>query len=205
VNPWPAPEHACVRFGPVGGDMLVAGWPQDCGPAGSSRPHDRGVAGTLLAARAGAPARWLEAADVIVAASRESDTSLREWLRRYPGCAVAASWTRPGECSVATRDDGPRTLTASSPGSADAIALACAVFMYGWLAAGWPLSLLQPTRLDLSEGAAVPGPELGDRLFFRFSYCPTPGDDPPPGSSGSPGALDSVSPTWRASGAPSAS
>jgi hypothetical protein len=193
-----------VRVGPVRGEMLVAGWPQDCELVGTSRPHGRGVAGMLLAADASAPTRWLETADVIVAASREGSTSLGEWLHRCPGCAVVASWTRPGECSVATRDDGPRMLTVSGQGSADAIALACAVFTHGWVVAGWPLSLLQPTRLHLSQGTAASGPEPGNRLFFRFSYCPAPGDNPLPESSGSSAALDSVSRTWRASGAPSA-
>ena len=200
-----APEHASLRIAPVTEKALVAGWPQGREHARCLRCHHRGLTGTLLAANSAAPARWLEAADVIVASGGERSSRPGEWLRWYPGCAVVASCTQPGECLVAMRDGVLHGLTVSGAGAGHATALTCAVFVHGWLAAGWPLALLRPACLDVSQGVTAPAPEPGRRLFFRFSYCPAPDSDPLPGSTGSSSTPDSVSRTWWASGAPSAS
>jgi hypothetical protein len=199
------PGHASVRVAPAAAKALVARWPQGCEHARCPRCHHRALTGTLLAADAAAPARWLEAADVIIAAGGEGISRPGEWLRRYPGCAVVASCTQPGKCLVAMRDGVLHRLTVSGQGAIHATALTCAVFVHGWSAAGWPLALLRPACLDVSQGVTRPAPEPGRRLFFRFSYCPAPEVDPLPGSSGSSAAPDSVSRTWWASGEPSAS
>jgi len=173
-----APQHACVRVGPLGAGTLIAGWPQPCDCDSGRRPGWHAVTGTLLAADDSAPPRLLEAADVIVTLAGSGRTMLDEWLRRYPGCAVAAAWTRPGECSVATRDGILRSVAVSGQ-QGDGGALACAVFAQGWLTAGLPLALLSPACLHVRPGAAVAWREAGSRLFFRFGYCSVAGDGPP--------------------------
>jgi hypothetical protein len=188
-----APEHAWVRAGPLNTGTLIAEWPQACDCAGGRRPGWRAVTGTLLVADDRVPTRRLETADVIVASAGPGCTGLGEWLRRYPGCAVAAAWTSSGECSVATRD-GVLHSVAVSGQHGDRGALACAVFVHGWLAAGLPLALLSPACLRVCPGSAVTWPRAGGPLlFFRFGYCPVSGhdcpvseDDPGPGTAGPP-------------------
>lgn len=176
-----APEHACVRVSPLSAGTLIAGWPRACAGNGGRRPGWPAVTGTLLVADDRAPVRGLETADVIVASAGPGTPGPGEWLRRYPGCAVAAVWTRPGECSVATRS-GVLASVAVSGQSGDRGALACAVFTYGWLAAGLPLAVLSPACLCVGPGPAVAWPRPGSPCFFRFSYCPVPGGDPGPGA-----------------------
>jgi hypothetical protein len=169
-----------VRVGPLSTGALVADWPPGR-DYGGSRPGERTVSGTLLAADDRAPTRWLEAADVIVVTGEAGSAGPTEWLRRYPGSAVAAALVQPGECSVATRD-GLLRVEVSGQGTDNANALACAVFVHGWLAVGWPLALFRPARLHISHDAAA-GPDHSP-LFFRFSYRPVSGDDPRPELSG---------------------
>jgi hypothetical protein len=172
-----APGHACVRVGPLSGGTLVAGWPQACD--GGRRPGWHAVTGTLLVADDRAPADRLETADVIVASAGPGRSGLGEWLHRYPGCAVVAARTRPGECSVVTGSAVlPSVAVSGQPG--DRGALACAVFTHGWLAAGLPLALLSPACLCVGPSPALAWPQPGSPWFFRFSYCPVSGDDPGP-------------------------
>jgi hypothetical protein len=173
-----APEHACVRVGPLSTGTLVAGWPQGCDCDGGRRPNWRTVTGTLLAADDRAPIHRLEAADVIVTSAGPGRTDPGEWLRRYPGCAVAAAWTTSERCSVATRTGVLRGVTVSG-GQSDGSAFACAVFVHGWLAAGLPLAFLSPTCLRISPGAVVTWPRGGSPVFFRFGYCAVSGNDCP--------------------------
>lgn len=197
MSPCIATGHACVRVGPLGGGMLIARWPE---ARGCRCRGGQAVTGTLLAACARSPVRQLELADVIVAGGAAGSAGPSGWLRRYPGCAVAACPGRAGLCSVATRDGVIGHLAGS--GLSAAGALACAVFVHGWLSAGWPLDLLRPARLHVACHAGA-GLVPGTPLFFRFSYCAAPGDDP--GMFGWPGRPDSLNRTCRASGAPSAS
>ena len=187
-----SPRHACVRVGPLSsGRTLVAGWPQVCDCGGGRRPSSRSVTGTLRAADERAPTSWLEAADVIIASAGPRQIDPGEWLRRFPGCAVAAAWTTSDECSVATRNGMLHSVTVSGEQSYGG-AFACAMFVHGWLAARLPLVLLSPARLYVSPGTAFTWPRAGNPLFFRFGYCSMSGDDrpmseggPSPGSSGS--------------------
>lgn len=194
-----APVLACVRVGPLAGPVLAARWPRQ--PRDSDRcGGNRAVTGTLLVAHDHSPARFLETADIIVTTNEAGSPALDSWLRRYPGCTIAVSRAGPGECSVATRTGFLRRMAVSGP-SVDGT-LACGVFVHGWLAAGWPLSLLQPARLEIAHDAGEePPPEAP--LFFRFGYCSSSGRGPE--VSGSPTRRDSASRVSRASGEPSLS
>lgn len=162
------PEHACVRVGPLSGGTLTAGWPQDCAGAGGQCRGGSVVTGMLLVADDNASSRLLEAADVIIAAGEEGSTSPGEWLSRYPGCAVVAAQVQRGECSVATRHGVIAHVAISGQDAAGAFA--CGVFVHGWLAAQWPVRLLQPPRLEVGYHATIAEPEPDRPLFFRFSY-----------------------------------
>jgi hypothetical protein len=172
-----------VRVGPLSAGTLVAGWPRACDCESRRRPGWHALTGTLLAARDQAPARWLEGADVIVTSGQSGQAGPGEWLRRYPGCAVAVAWTSPGECAVATRYGVLRGVAVSGQ-QGDGGALACAAFVHGWLVAGWPLALLAPACLGVGPGAAVGWPDAGSPLSFRFGYCAPSGDDPSPDAPG---------------------
>jgi hypothetical protein len=187
-----APKHAYVRVGPLSIGTLIVRWPQGCDCDGDRRPNWPAVTGTLLAADDRAPARWLEAADVIVAFAGPGRIDPGGWLRRYPGCMVVAAWTTPDECSVATRNGVLGSVAVGGEPSHGG-ALACAMFVHGWLAARLPLGLLSPARLHVSQGTAVTWPQAGTPLFFRFGYCPVSGDDCPISEGGpSPGLSDPV-------------
>jgi hypothetical protein len=200
MSPHAAAGHACVRVGPLGAGTLAAGWPEAHWHHCSQRHGGRTVTGTLRAADARSPAWRLETADVIVTEGGAGSAGPGDWLRRYPGCAITVAWAWPEDCSVATRDGVLRGMAVSGP--SPGAALACAVFVYGWLGTGLRLSELRPARLHVSHSAGA-GPVGGAPLFFRFSYCAASGDDPE--ASGSPARADSASRTCSASGAPSAS
>jgi hypothetical protein len=163
------PEHAFVRVSPLSAGTLVAAWPRSDARGCAGRCSGGAVTGMLLAADERAPTRWLEAADVIITTGWAEDSRPAEWLRRYPGCAVAAAMTQRDECSVATRGVGLRKVAVSGE-ETDASSLACAVFVYGWLAAGWSLAPLWPGGVHVDHGADVQS-ERGSLLFFRFGYC----------------------------------
>lgn len=167
-------EHACVRVGPLNGGTLTAGWPRGCVSAGSDCHGGLIVTGMVLAMGTRASSQSLESADVIVAEGEAVRPLPGEWLDRYPGCLVAATRVQRGECCVATRDGTIRRVTISGH---DAVgALACAVFVHGWLAAVRPMRALHPAFLEVScPASAVAAP--GGPLFFRFSYCPGSGAD----------------------------
>jgi hypothetical protein len=177
------PEHACVRVGPASAVTLIAGWPQACDCGNDRRATCHAVTGMLLAADDRAPMRWLETADVIIVSAVTEGADPVDWLRRYPGCAVVAAWTRPNECSVATRSTVLRGLAVSGR-QGDSAAFACAAFVHGWLAARLPLTLLSPACLQVAPEPAATWPRAGSPLFFRFSYRPMTGGDSsadPPG------------------------
>lgn len=143
---------------------------------------------------------------------------LSKTLRKHPGCAVAAAWTGRGGCAVATRDGGFRAVLVRGQVDIRVCVLGCAAFVHGWLAAGLPLALLDPARLEIAgapvsmqPGATEAQPPV---LFFRFCYRVSPsippvGDasEPGPGREPEPGSADAdnSSRTDSASGAPSSS
>ena len=116
--------------------------------------------------------RSLEVADVICCGSIPGCAQPLDWLAgtlcRYPGCAVAAVRTGEGRCLVTTRAGRPFTVSyfiPNEPGLRAAPyvpasgALACALFVHGWLTASWPLTALDPARLIAtppSRGIAGP-------------------------------------------------
>jgi hypothetical protein len=176
------PEHAFVRVSASSAGTLVATWPQDGTRGCGGRCPGRTVTGMLLAADERAPTRWLEAADVIITTDRGEGSRPAEWLRRYPGCAVAAVMTRRDECSVATRGAGLHNVAVSGE-DVGVSSLACAVFVYGWLAAGWSLAPLWPRGVHVDRCADA-RTERGSLLFFRFGYCTSSEAGPCEGTSG---------------------
>jgi hypothetical protein len=89
----------------------------------------------------------LEIADVICCPARHSgdlpDSALRHVLERYPGCAVVATGSGAQECRVGTRGCPTVTVTVQRgywETGARAVLAGC--FVYGWVAAGRPATLL---------------------------------------------------------------
>jgi hypothetical protein len=114
--------------------------------AAANRPRRRPVvSGDVVAANAvtASPAS-LMLADVICCGNVAALSGI---LDRYPGCAVATA-PAPGDgVRIVTRTCRPLTVSCrgTAPGSG---ALACAIFVHAWLAAGQPLPALRPARLE---------------------------------------------------------
>jgi hypothetical protein len=69
-------------------------------------------------------------------------------LRHYPGCAVAATELRGGECLVRSRGEAAIRFTVHHHGAETCSpALVGGAFAYGWLIAGRPLAALRLARL----------------------------------------------------------
>jgi hypothetical protein len=172
------------------------------GPGPGSRAR-LAVSGDLVAADAmTAGPGSLEVADVICGRSEPGCAPPLTWLAgtmgSYPGCAVAAVWTGEGRCLVATRAGRPFTVSyfvPNGPGLRAARnvpvsgALACAMFVHGWLAARWPLTALDPARLvavtewrlparTMTAGRSTPIPFV---LYYE-GRAPAPGSMPDPSS-----------------------
>lgn len=114
------------------------------------------VSGDLVAADAAVASASLEVADVICSGRSEPVSWLTGTLERYPGCAVIAVPAAGSGYLLATRkcrpltvacqlDDKPGLGVRDAPGSG---ALVCAMFVHAWLAAGWPLTALNPASLE---------------------------------------------------------
>jgi hypothetical protein len=133
------------------------------------------ISGDLVAADATiAGAGSLEIADVIYHPGGSSCTQPLTWLvdtlDRYPGCAVAA--IPAGECRyvTASRTGSPLTLYGQNdPGFQG---LLSAMFVYAWLAAGWPPQELDHHR-PLASPALRPNP-VALVSFSMFHLGPTP-------------------------------
>lgn len=126
------------------------------------------VTGDLVAAEATtARPGSLEVADVIWRHSGSRPLAwLAETLNHYPGCAVAAS----GQLT-ASRAGHILVFDQNEPGFNP---LVCAVFVHSWLAAGWPLWALDPSRLVVVSGILSSVTHLSFYMFYTGS---------PPGSS----------------------
>lgn len=199
---------ASLRVGPLGARSLLVCWPEGTSVAVTTHAGEHTVTGTLVVAEAHTrDPRRLQIADVIIAAGKrgkgrpdDQDTPLvwlSKALREQPGCAVAAAWTGHGGCAVATRDGGFHAVLMRGQADIGICALGCAAFVHGWLAAGLPLALLDPARLEIADAPVSMRPGGTEAqppvLFFRFCYRV------------SPGIPDSSSRTDSASGAPSSS
>jgi hypothetical protein len=125
----------------------------------------------------------LQIADVICTGGDRGKA--QEWvssaLCRCPGGMVVAHGSA-SDCVVGVRGQPPFFFRAHVLGDlAMYPALLCASFAYGWLAAGWPITVRENADLELAadvEGPAarwrdVPG--RGILLSFGISY---PGNDP---------------------------
>jgi hypothetical protein len=202
------PGSAFLRAGPLGPRPLLVRWPGGTSVAVTTHAGEHAVTGTLMVAEAhDRDPQRLQIADVIVAARKRDQGGLNdhgtplgwlsETLREHPGCAVVAAWTGRSGCAVATRDGGLHAVLVRGRADIGIRVLGCAVFVHGWLAAGLPMALLDPARLEIAgapvsmrPGAIEAQPPV---LFFRFCYRV------------SPGIPDSSSRTNSASGAPSSS
>jgi hypothetical protein len=165
---------------PGSGACLVAGEPAATVCWRSSAATERAgrrtaVAGHLMAADAEVAAdSAVEVADVIVSARSRPPAWTASVLNRYPGCAVAVGRIPSGGYLAAARGGRPLTLSflmQNKPGFSDAAngALACAVFVHAWLAAGWPLDALDPPCLLATEPWPTK-PMLGVPLPFVLYY-----------------------------------
>jgi hypothetical protein len=130
----------------------------------------------------------LEVADVICCPARHGGdlpaSALGQVLERYPGCAVAAAGSGADECRVGTRGWPVVTVTVR-PDYRGPVArpVLAACFVYGWVAAGRPATVLESARLivgprevsarSAGAGDRGPGESLGYFLcpyrFFDFS------------------------------------
>jgi hypothetical protein len=141
---------------------LVAGGNDDgrstrpsVGPWRGGPPAKLAVRGDLVAAEATVVgARPLEVADVIYRRDMPGCSHPLMWLAgtldSYPGCEVAAIPRQRGGCLAASRVTGPLAFSFLMPNDAWFDALACAMFLYGWLAAGWPPAALERSQLTVS-------------------------------------------------------
>jgi hypothetical protein len=154
------------------------------------------VAGEVAAADAlSAGPEWLAVADVICSGRTQPVSWLSGILDGYPGCAVVAAPAPGGGYAVAARAHRPFTIGLLTPNELGlrvqpdprrSDALACAVFVHGWLAAGWPLVALKPARLEAGAGwpyaarALTVGPAAP--ISFAMYYAePVSGVEPVPG------------------------
>lgn len=197
------------------------------GPAGpvaiswSPAPDDDGrtcsrsaapvVAGELLVAEPGdTDPAILEIADVICGTPGRGRGRAAAWLAhvldRYPGCAVAAIADGPGWCLVGMRAFPalPVTVHITADCAARVVPVLCASFIYGWLAAGRPVTALAPARLGVSARRAGtrdqirPAPLPAAYEFALYELA-----SPRPGAA-SPARSSSRSWVVSASGAPTA-
>ncbi len=163
---------------------------RDSDKAGHRTGNGRlGLDGELLAAPACAGAHRREIADVIWCSRAFAHTRPEPWLGRmlscHPGCAVAAVQLGVHECAAGTRAGCLLFSLRGHCGLAACGPLLPASFAYAWLAAGWPLSALARTRLEVAGdlpavACGTAGEEL-TRLAFSLSYegsAPGPGAGP---------------------------
>ena len=109
----------------------------------------------------------LDVADVIYCRERPASW-LSRILDRYPGCAVAAVGA-DRSCLVACRTVTFSFFNPLTTNELGLYPLICAMFVYGWRAAGWPLGALD------SHGLVVTAEHLDSvRRLMANSVTPTP-------------------------------
>jgi hypothetical protein len=126
------------------------------------------VSGDLRVADAGLAAVSLEVADVVYSGRGEPMSWLAGVLDRYPGCAVAAFPAADGGCLFATRGCRlPHFLCLLD--DAPASAALCAMFVHAWLAAGWPLTALNPAALApvVAQSAVATAAQVSFALYYE--------------------------------------
>jgi hypothetical protein len=119
-----------------------------------------------------------EIADVIYRKERPGGVQPPAWLARtldrYPGCAVAVIPEGGGRYLVATRAGRPVSLSFTSPNEQGYNALVSAIFAYGWLCAGLPLTAFDPPRLEAAGTLRLPARTVIVPVSFTmyFGYLP---------------------------------
>ncbi|WP_049580610.1 carbohydrate kinase family protein [Streptomyces sp. SBT349] len=114
---------------------------------------------------------WFEAADVLFRSHERLSCTPAEWirdvLRRYPGCRVAAVGRAEEGCVMGLQDGRLVTIEAVTPrpvrntdGAGDAL---FASFLHGWLALGEPVEALESAVLF--AGWKIGGDTAADRFL----------------------------------------
>lgn len=179
---WPA--RARLAIARAGLQASAVSWPAAShdGDRARIQPVLPGAAGDLVAAPACGQAE-LEIADVIWRPRAMGPALPAAWLARtldrYPGCAVVAMGLT-GHASMAVAPGRPAiTVTVNGDCDTGGGVLACAVFIYGWLASGWPAEALKPPRLEVSGTFAAEASSAERNavaaIAFAMSYaevCP---------------------------------
>jgi hypothetical protein len=134
------------------------------------------VGGDLTAAEATiSDTAKLEVADVIYRRSGPEGTPPPTWLAgvldRYPGCAVAAMSGGPGWYLTAPRVSRSLVIGLLMPNDYGFNALVGAMFVYGWLAASWPLAPLERSRLEAIAVAPLPRYRVTELIPFGLYYA----------------------------------
>jgi hypothetical protein len=144
-------------------------------PARADSPAAKlAVSGDLVAAEVAADGPGsLEVADVIYCGGepgREQPlASLVAVLRNYPGCAVTAIRMADDGCLVLSRSDPPLIFSPFMKNEQGFSALVCAMFVHGWLAAGWPLNALDPPQLEAAAGFSPPAMPISFGMYYEGS------------------------------------
>jgi hypothetical protein len=135
------------------------------------------VSGDLIAAdHAADDARSLEIADVIYRREVPAHTPVSAWLTetldRYPGCSAAAIPAAGCRFLIAPRGNRPLIFSFLMPNEYAFNVLLGAIFVHGWLCAGWPLAALDPPQLDVA-GAFRPAGTTPISLRLHYSGLPS--------------------------------
>lgn len=191
----PAPLRAWLVAGSRGGGE-VARWRSSAAQRrGAAMPCSGvmlAVGGDLVAADAAVgDAGSLEVADVIYRRDGPEParpmTWLCETLDRYPGCAVAAIPEGGGGYLALSKLTCLLATSFLIPNDHELNALVCAMFAYGWLAAGWPLADLEHDRLEASAALRLSARKMiartAELISFGLFY---EGPAPAPASSADP-------------------
>jgi hypothetical protein len=150
----------------------IARWQSSAAARGSRSTAKLAVSGDLVAVDAVAAGPGsLEIADVICCHGGPVCGQSRAWSSRilgsYPGCAVAAIPMEDGRCLVASRAGRPLIFPPFIQNEQGSGTLVCAMFVHGWLAAGWPLAALYPPRLETVAGFSPPAKPISFAMYYE--------------------------------------
>jgi hypothetical protein len=159
----------------------IARWQSSAVARGAGSAAKLAVCGDLVAADVVADSPGsLEVADVICCHRGPGRDQPLAWLatllRSYPGCAVAAIGMADGGCLVASRAGRPVIFHSFIQNEQGFDALVCAMFVHGWLTAGWPLAALDPPRLEAAAGFRPPAKPISFGMYYEG---PSPGPSAP--------------------------
>lgn len=146
------------------------------------------ASGCLIAAdETAGDAGSLEIADVIYRRERLAGARSSAWLARIldrcPGCSVAAVPQAGRRYVVAARAGRPVIFSFAGTNGHGLNALVGAIFVHGWLCAGWPVDDLYPPRLHAAGTLRIPIGSATVPVSFRMFYEDLPEPASPDGPS----------------------